>query len=155
MKNEVKIFVNGTCNYLKGHSVGNGRYGAVILGNGNYDEIFDLSQSFSNTTHPRMEILAIIKSIKQINNFSTVTVYLSNQYIIDAVTKGRLEVWKKKNFKKKKNPDLWLRFDSLIKEKNCSIRIKHSKEITKADDSLLFEYAKELAKESHEKVKMY
>ena len=33
-----------------------------------------------------------------------------SKYVVDSVTKGWLDGWVKKNFKSKKNPDLWKRY---------------------------------------------
>ena len=39
-----------------------------------------------------------------------VTIYTDSKYVADAVEKNWIFDWEKKNFKKKKNPDLWKRF---------------------------------------------
>jgi ribonuclease HI len=36
--------------------------------------------------------------------------------VVDAVNKGWLWEWEKKRFKKKKNPDLWIRFIAIYKQ---------------------------------------
>jgi ribonuclease HI len=44
------------------------------------------------------------------NPGSNVVVYTDSRYVADAVEKGWVFQWESKNFKKKKNPDLWVRF---------------------------------------------
>ena len=41
---------------------------------------------------------------------SKVTIFTDSKYVADAIEKGWLFKWEIKNFKNKKNPDLWLRF---------------------------------------------
>jgi len=41
---------------------------------------------------------------------SDVTIYTDSRYVADAVEKGWVFEWEKKRFRKKKNPDLWVRF---------------------------------------------
>ena len=42
--------------------------------------------------------------------------FSDSRYVVDAINKGWLSNWQKKNFKKKKNPDLWKRFLKIYKE---------------------------------------
>ena len=39
-----------------------------------------------------------------------VTIYSDSKYVVDSVEKGWVFGWEKKDFKGKKNPDLWKRF---------------------------------------------
>ena len=43
------------------------------------------------------------------------TVYSDSSYVVNAVTEGWLEQWKRTGFKKKKNADLWLRYDAVAR----------------------------------------
>jgi ribonuclease HI len=110
MNDEVKIFVYGSCHFSErldsDEVVGNGGYGVVICINGKRTEEF--SGGYFNTTNARMDIVGIIEGLKRIIEPSNITVYLTNGYVIDTLTKGWLESWKKKGFKKKKNVDLWI-----------------------------------------------
>jgi ribonuclease HI len=45
-----------------------------------------------------------------------------SKYVIDAVKKGWLFQWEKKNFKGKKNPDLWKRFLKIHAQHKVSFR---------------------------------
>ncbi|KYG76070.1 MULTISPECIES: ribonuclease HI [Roseivirga] len=97
--------------YTDGSSRGNpgpGGYGVVMKFREHRKEI---SQGYRKTTNNRMELLAIIvglESIKVPN--APVKIYSDSKYVIDSVTKGWLWGWIKKDFKGKKNKDLWLRF---------------------------------------------
>lgn len=97
--------------YTDGAARGNpgpGGYGAVLKHKNNRKE---LSQGFRLTTNNRMELLAVIVALEtlKIEN-SQVTVYTDSKYVSDAVEKGWVFNWERKQFKKKKNPDLWKRF---------------------------------------------
>jgi ribonuclease HI len=107
---EVKIFVYGSCHFSERldsyEVVGNGGYGVVICTNRKRTE--ECSGGFSNTTNARMDIVGITEGLKSVTEPSNITVYLTNGYVIDTLTKGWLEKWKKNGFKKKKHVDLWL-----------------------------------------------
>lgn len=55
-----------------------------------------------------MELLAIIEALKKLKT-SNVEVHITSdsRYVVDAIKKGWLFQWEKKNFKGRKNPDLW------------------------------------------------
>ena len=100
----INIYTDGAS---KGNP-GNGGYGVVILYNQHRKE---LSQGFKKTTNNRMELLAVIAGLEALKNEGAkVTVYSDSKYVVDAIEKGWLWNWIKKNFVKVKNPDLWQRF---------------------------------------------
>jgi len=87
---------------------GNGGYGIVMM-SGAYRK--ELQQGFKLTTNNRMELLAVIVALESVKKeYSLITVYSDSKYVIDAVEKKWVLGWEKKNFNKKKNPDLWIRF---------------------------------------------
>lgn len=58
-----------------------------------------------------MELLSVIVALESIKIIpSDVTIYSDSKYVVDAVEKGWVFAWEKKDFAKKKNPDLWKRF---------------------------------------------
>ena len=97
--------------YTDGAASGNpgpGGYGIVLKSGKHYKE---LSQGYRMTTNNRMELLAVIVALEAIKiKGSKVNVYTDSRYVCDAVEKGWLMEWEKKEFKKKKNIDLWKRF---------------------------------------------
>lgn len=131
MVNQVKIYVYGSCHFSENPNgaepIGNGGYGIVITSN--EQNIQEISGGFSNTTNARMDILGIIEGLKQIKEPSNIVVYLTNGYVIDTLSKGWLEKWKKKDYKKKKHVDLWKLLDSILQESTHSISFKHSREV--------------------------
>lgn len=87
---------------------GNGGYGLVLISGRHRKE---LSQGYRFTTNNRMELLSVIVALEALKKQGCdVTVYSDSKYVVDAVEKGWVFGWQKKGFKKKKNPDLWVRF---------------------------------------------
>ena len=103
--------------YTDGASRGNpgpGGYGIILL-SGKYRK--ELSQGYRLTTNNRMELLAVIKALEELKiSGSRVTVYTDSKYVADAVEKGWVFKWELKQFKGKKNPDLWKRFLNIYKK---------------------------------------
>ena len=97
--------------YTDGAARGNpgpGGYGIVLMSGQHRKE---LSQGYKLTTNNRMELLAVIVALEALKvPDSEVTIYTDSKYVADAVEKGWVFDWEKKQFKKKKNPDLWIRF---------------------------------------------
>ena len=131
MPEEVKIYVYGSCHFSErlenDDAVGNGGYGIVITSKGK--QIDQISGGFSFTTNARMDIIGITEGLKKIKEPSNIVIYLSNGYVIDTLTKGWLEKWKKNGFKKKKHIDLWKELDKVLQENTHTISYKHSKDI--------------------------
>lgn len=66
-----------------------------------------------------MELMAVIAGLEALKiRGSNVIVYTDSKYVADAVNKGWVFQWESKAFKKKKNPDLWLRFLKIYKKHN-------------------------------------
>ena len=97
---------------------GNGGYGIVMISGDHRKEI---SEGFRLTTNNRMELLAVIVALEKVKKpQSDITVYSDSKYVVDAVKKNWVFNWEKINFKKKKNPDLWIRFLKVYKRHNVS-----------------------------------
>ena len=95
---------------------GNGGFGVVLISGKHRKEI---SEGFRLTTNNRMELLAVIIGLESLkSNKESVTVYSDSKYVVDAVNKQWVFGWEKKNFNKKKNPDLWIRFLKVFKKHN-------------------------------------
>jgi len=99
--------------YTDGSSLGNpgpGGYG-IILEWEFTSYVKEFSQGFVKTTNNRMELLAVIVGLEKIKKSPMeVVVYSDSKYVVDSVEKKWLFGWEKKNFKNKKNSDLWKRF---------------------------------------------
>ena len=74
----------------------------------------EMSGGFRLTTNNRMELLAVIMGLEAIKwENATVEVWSDSSYVVKAVTEGWLPQWIATGFKKKKNADLWLRFQEV------------------------------------------
>ena len=101
----VELFTDGACSGNPGPG-GWGtilRYGAHTL---------ELSGGYRLTTNNRMEILAVIRGLERLKEPCRVLIYSDSKYVVDAVNKGWVFGWKKKNWVKSNkekalNPDLW------------------------------------------------
>ena len=115
----IAIYTDGSA---KGNP-GNGGYGIVLL-SGEFRK--ELKQGFRLTTNNRMELLAVIVALESIKTEgSAIVVYSDSKYVVDAVEKKWVFGWEKKNFSKKKNPDLWIRFLKIYRKQNvCFVWVK-------------------------------
>lgn len=103
--------------YTDGAARGNpgpGGYGAILM---HREKRKEISAGYRKTTNNRMELLAVIVALEalKIPN-SRVKIYTDSRYVADAVEKGWVFQWETKQFKKKKNPDLWIRFLKVYRE---------------------------------------
>ena len=97
---------------------GPGGYG-VVLRCGNLTR--ELSAGYRLTTNNRMELLAVIVGLEAIRwDNAEVHVWSDSSYVVKAVNEGWLDTWKRQGFAKKKNVDLWLRFDALYRRHRVS-----------------------------------
>ena len=104
MQSEITIYTDGAAS----GNPGRGGYGVVLI----YGKHrLEKSGGFKLTTNNRMELMAVIVGLEALKiPESKVVVYTDSKYVADAVEKGWLFKWESTAFKKKKNPDLWIRF---------------------------------------------
>jgi ribonuclease HI len=103
--------------YTDGAAQGNpgpGGYGVILKYK---DHVKELSEGFRLTTNNRMELLAVIKGLEAIKKEGiSVNIFSDSQYVVNAVEKGWIWNWEKKDFKKKANADLWQQYIPLHKK---------------------------------------
>ena len=104
MPSEITIYTDGASS----GNPGPGGYGVVLI----YGKHrLEKSAGYKLTTNNRMELLAVIVGLEALKiNGSSAVVYTDSKYVADSVEKGWVFQWESKAFKKKKNPDLWIRF---------------------------------------------
>ena len=107
---EVSIWTDGACS----GNPGPGGWGAILEYAGRRKE---LSGGERATTNNRMELLAAISALQCLKVPCSVTLYSDSQYMVNAMTKGWIQSWQKKGWKKSdgqpvKNPEL---FQELIR----------------------------------------
>jgi ribonuclease HI len=112
MQNEITIYTDGASS----GNPGPGGYGVVLISG---KHRLEKSAGFRHTTNNRMELLAVIEGLEALKiPGSRVVVYTDSKYVADSVEKGWVFQWESKAFKKKKNPDLWIRFLKIYRKHN-------------------------------------
>lgn len=110
----IYLYTDGACS----GNPGPGGYGVVLKCAGLEKE---MSEGFEHTTNNRMELLAVIVGLEAIKwDNACVQVYSDSSYVVNAVTKGWLWNWIKKDFAKTANPDLWKRFLEVYNKHNVT-----------------------------------
>jgi ribonuclease HI len=104
MPSEITIYTDGASS----GNPGPGGFGVVLISG---KHRLEKSAGFRLTTNNRMELMAVIEGLESLKiHGSRVIVYTDSKYVADSVEKGWVFQWEAKAFKKKKNPDLWIRF---------------------------------------------
>jgi len=112
MPGEITIYTDGAAS----GNPGPGGYGVVLISG---KHRLEKSEGFRLTTNNRMELLAVITGLEALKiPGSRVVVYTDSKYVADSVEKGWVFQWESKGFKKKKNPDLWIRFLKVYRKHN-------------------------------------
>jgi ribonuclease HI len=111
----IKIYTDGSCL----EKPGNGGWAAIINDDG---DIKKICGSQKNTTNNRMELMAPINALKEIETDKEIEIYTDSQYVKLGITEW-INNWLRNNWKTSKkedvkNNDLWLELYSLNKSLN-------------------------------------
>ena len=103
--------------YTDGAARGNpgpGGYGAILMWGDKHKE---LSAGYRLTTNNRMELMAVIASLKSLTKKNlNLTIFTDSQYVLNKKKKKWLDNWIRTDFKGgKKNKDLWMEYYHLAK----------------------------------------
>ena len=113
----IKIYTDGSCM----SNPGNGGWAAIINMNG---EIRKISGNEKNTTNNRMELMAPINALKNINSKDPIEIFTDSKYVKNGITEWIntwvLNNWKTSKKENVKNKDLWLELHKL----NQSLNVK-------------------------------
>ncbi len=94
---------------------GRGGWGAILLYKEHRKEI---SGGEKLSTNNRMEMRAVIESLKTLKKLSEVTLYTDSKYVMDGITKWifnwKKNGWKGSDKKPVKNVDLWQELDAEV-----------------------------------------
>ncbi len=115
----IRIYTDGACS----GNPGPGGFGVILEYKGITKSI---AEGFKFTTNNRMELMAVLVGLECLKHEGmNVEIYSDSKYVVDAVEKNWIHSWVKKNFKDKKNEDLWRRYLALsVKHKIKFIWIK-------------------------------
>ena len=106
----IKIYTDGSC--LK--NPGNAGWAAIIC---TKNEMKKISGSEKDTTNNRMELLATINALKEVNSEDLIEIYTDSKYVKNGITDW-IHNWIKNNWKTSnkedvKNKDLWVQLHEL------------------------------------------
>ena len=125
----IKIYTDGSCL----SNPGNGGWAAIINING---EIKKISGNEKNTTNNRMELMAPINALKNINSKDPIEIFTDSKYVKNGITEWIntwvLNNWKTSKKEDVKNKDLWLELHKL----NQSLNVKWNWVKAHAGDTL-------------------
>ena len=105
----IEIFTDGSS---RGNP-GPGGYGVILRCGEHYcgEHYKELSAGFPETTNNRMELTAVIVGLEAVRRpDAEIILYSDSKYVVDSVNKGWVFGWERKNFEKRLNADLWIRF---------------------------------------------
>ena len=113
---KIKIYTDGACS----GNPGKGGWAAIILDSKLTQS--SISGSESNTTNNRMELMAPINALKEIDPNKEIQIYTDSQYVKLGITEW-INTWLKNNWKTSKkedvkNKDLWIELYNLNKSLN-------------------------------------
>ena len=115
------IYTDGACH----PNPGTGGYGVVIDRQGRQ---LELSHAYIFTTNNRMELLAVIVALETLVDPSEVLIYSDSTYVVNGITKGWAEKWRRRGWMKKRgvrqipNADLWQRLLVLCERHQVNMR---------------------------------
>ena len=117
MNKKVDIYTDGACS----GNPGPGGWGVLIQLD---DKNIELSGGDNETTNNRMELMAAIIALEEINKDYKINLYTDSNYVKDGITSWisnwKKNSWKTANKKDVKNKDLWIRLDAAIKGRDIS-----------------------------------
>ena len=110
MPGEIIIYTDGAAS----GNPGPGGYGVVLISG---KHRLEKSEGYRLTTNNRMELMAVIAGLEALKiPGSRVVIYTDSKYVADSVERGWVFQWESKGFKKRKNPDLWIRFLKIFRK---------------------------------------
>ena len=125
----IKIYTDGSCL----SNPGSGGWAAIINING---EIKKISGNEKNTTNNRMELMAPINALKDMDSRDPIEIFTDSKYVKNGITEWIntwvLNNWKTSNKENVKNKDLWIELYKL----NQSLNVKWNWVKAHAGDTL-------------------
>ncbi|TCP67350.1 ribonuclease HI [Baia soyae] len=113
---EVIVYTDGACSY----NPGPGGWAAVLLYGEHRKEI---SGGDPDTTNNRMELQAVIESLKLLKTKCKVKIHSDSAYIVNCFHQKWYVKWEREGFKK--NPDLWRELLALTRKHDVEfIKVK-------------------------------
>lgn len=123
-KSKVTLYTDGACS----GNPGKGGFGAILVhidSNGTKHEK-EFSQGYEHTTNNQMELLAVIIGLEALKKPCTVKIISDSKYVVDSISKGWLDNWVAKGWKKSDNKpvpnsELWKRLINAMKQHDIEL----------------------------------
>lgn len=115
----ITIFTDGACDFNKKGSNNKGAFAFVILNDAGI-KIQEYGEVVLNTTNNRMELMAVITSLKTLKNVNEeILINSDSEYVVKGIMEGRYIRWAEKQWKKGENDipntDLWKSLIALLR----------------------------------------
>ena len=109
---KIEIYTDGACS----GNPGPGGWAGILIYNG-IEKV--VSGAEKDTTNNRMELTAVIQSLKKLKEQCEVVLYTDSAYVCNAITEGWLQNWLINNWKNSQkkqvlNKELWLELIDLL-----------------------------------------
>ena len=93
-------------------SINAGGWSSIIL----KDDIIikKLYQGYKDTTNNRMEIMAVLETLKYFKTPTKITIYSDSQYVVNSIVEKHVYKWFESKDYSKKNLDLWFELIDLL-----------------------------------------
>ena len=130
----VELFTDGACS----GNPGPGGWGVLMRCRGEEKELFG---GVLDTTNNRMEITAVLEALRTIPRNVDVRIFSDSTYVINTMTK---------NWKRKKNQDLWPQLDNEVEARNVEwewVKGHSGDRFNEEADQLAYREASRVAKE--------
>ena len=110
--NKYTCYTDGSCiKNTKGY--GNGGWASVIIDeSGNVLE--ELYNGFTTTTNNRMELLAVLETLKYFKEPTEIKIISDSMYVVNSITNHWVEKWFENEDYSKENLDLWIQVLELL-----------------------------------------
>ncbi|QOR01116.1 MULTISPECIES: ribonuclease HI [unclassified Campylobacter] len=138
----IEIYTDGSCL----NNPGFGGWAYVLIYKNHQKE---QSGACENTTNNRMELMAIIEALKALKEPCEVKLYTDSNLMVQSINEW-LEGWVKKDFKGKKNTDLWKEYLKVAKDHKITafwIKAHNGHELNERCDELARNAALKLQEE--------
>ena len=102
-------------------SVNAGGWSSIILDE-NENVVAKLYQGMTHTTNNRMEIMAVLQTLKYFKERSNLIIISDSQYVVNSIITGSAVKWIIDNDLSKKNLDLWFELIDQLSKHNVTMK---------------------------------
>lgn len=118
---KIDLYTDGACS----NNPGPGGYGSVLIVGGQPKEF---SAGYRRSTNNRMELMGVIAPLRTLEQSCQIEIVSDSKYVIDALSKGWIEKWKRRRWQTSSSKrlvvsqDLWMELDQLVSRHQARYR---------------------------------